>query len=80
MKKVLLPLIIILGVTLNSFAYNIENAKVGSTVITTFNIIGKDIEGHAAIIINEYTNAETAKFIVGFEIIEPLTSVPSSVL
>jgi len=80
MKRVLLPLLITLGITLNSFAYDIRNAKIGSTVITTFNIIGKDVEGHAAIIIDEYTNAKTAKFIVGFEIIEPLTSVPSSVL
>lgn len=60
MKRVLLPLIVMLVVTLNSFAYDIKNAKIGSTIVSDWNTVG-----HAAVVVKEYTTNSDPKFIIG---------------
>jgi len=66
MKKLLLIIIIS---TLNSFAHDIKNAKIGSTVIIDWRNVG-----HSAIVINEYKNNSDSdkKFIIGSFLVPPV--------
>jgi len=60
MKRLLLLSLIVIATTLNSFASDIKNAKIGSTIISSWNIVG-----HAGIVVNEYINDLEPKFIIG---------------
>lgn len=57
MKNILLIATLI---TINSFAYDIKNAKIGSTIISNWNYVG-----HAAVVVKEYTNDADHFFIIG---------------
>ncbi len=56
----LLFIIVVALTTLNSFAYDIRNAKIGSTIVSDWNYVG-----HAAIVVKEYTNDNDSHFIIG---------------
>ncbi len=71
MKNILL---IILIITLSVFAenkYKIENAKIGSNVINNFGSFGtrfgRTVDGHSAIIINEYEDNFDLHFIIAMD-------------